>query len=77
MMRVLLRWHAELGNAPLANVQVVNELVGHNSEHTCLVFLTLPSLPVSTNMTDDAEIADVRHRAATPPQRVSCVPPRA
>lgn len=50
----------ELGEKPLANVQVVNELVRHNSEHTCLVFLTLPSLPVSTNMTDDVADADVR-----------------
>ena len=54
-----LQSRGELGSAPLANVQVVNELVRHNSEHTCLVFLTLPTLPVSSNATNDDVLAAV------------------
>lgn len=56
-----LQSRGELGSAPLANVQVVNELVRHNSEHTCLVFLTLPTLPVSSNATNDDVLAASYH----------------
>jgi len=60
-----------LGNKPLSNVQVVNELVRHNSEHTCLTFLTLPSLPMSNETTDDVALANVRRAACA--KLCSCV----
>ena len=41
---------------PFADPAVINELVRHNSEHTCLAFLPLPTLPPHTASVQEDEV---------------------